>query len=153
MGLQNVSPGTVAVVIEQLGTELLQQAKGRALTYKKLDEVSSTKNLSSALVHAAVGIEPGLRHRRTSDILFSICVGKCVGVGSLHNLQTLLDLRTDRVLNGAYPFDVEARGCLDRCDFRPSMLCRGPFGVTTHTRLRAHELPEIVAALCDEKWD
>mgnify|MGYP001312973957 FL=1 len=136
-------------VAAQIREALREKCCGQPLSYQDVESVAEALGLSTTLVHASMATEPDLTLVITSDVRFTICVGECTLHGSFKNLQALLEHRKTRVEEGKMPFDIETRGCLDRCLFRPSMLIRSPDGYATKLRLKPEELPELITSLCD----
>jgi len=122
----------------------------RPATVELVQQAAQQADVSLACAYAALAFDPNLRVDASQETLIAICVGGCQQQGALANLEALLQERAARLEAGKPAFDLLPRSCLDMCPHSPVCLSRSKQGSRAHPRLRADDVPTMIAELCAE---
>ena len=132
-----------------LGLEVEEVAEDDIISSQALEELALELGADASHLYAAAATTTDVQVAREHAIAFVACGGICQNWGALECLETLVDLRQERLDDGRPLFDISARSCLDRCEHAPAVQVHTPDGTALIEQATPEKMREAVAEACD----
>lgn len=130
----------------RIAGEVEEIAEDGRVDAEALDDLSADLGVPREKLYAGLGMSGDAELRLEHKTQFVVCTGACQDYGALPCVAELLDLREERLEDGAEAFDVVPRHCLKRCEQGPAIEVRTVDG----TAIVADATPARVRDTVDE---
>ena len=136
-------------ITSELGSILEQAAAGGPIRGKLIDRLAKKHGVPASHLYVAAATRPELQFARDHKVAFVVCGGGCQEKGALDCLDHLVELRRPLLKKWfKKAFDIETRGCLNRCDHGPAIRIDSRHGAAHVDRATRDALSEAVETLC-----
>lgn len=132
-----------------LGVEVEELAAGEPVSCDAVEELALELGVDTSQLLASAATTTDVEIAREHEVAFVGCGGICQNWGALECLETLVELRRERLDAGQPGFDIMARSCLDQCEHAPAFLVHTPGGTALLKQATPQALREAVAETCD----
>ena len=133
----------------QLGQFVDRAAVNQPIRCATLQKLAAEHGVPPAHIFAAAANATTVEFVREHKTAFVVCAGNCQEKGALDHLAYLLEKREPRLKAWfKKAFDVETRGCLNRCDHSPVVRVHTRDGVFYLDRATREDIDEAITATC-----
>ncbi len=131
------------------GVAVDEAADDAPITADALEELALEEGVDVSHLYAAAAVTTDVQFAREHEVAFTVCGGNCQHWGALECLETLADIRRERIEDGKSGFDIQAKKCLDQCDLGPVVVVHTPGGKALLEKANKSALAAAVAEICD----
>jgi NADH:ubiquinone oxidoreductase subunit E len=133
----------------QLARKLEERATNGVVAAQDLKTIASELELPVEDLYAALGTSMQTSLALEHEQQFVVCIGGCQAKGALSCVETLLEIRAQRLGAGQAGFDVVPRQCLSRCGYAPVVEIRSKDGDAVLTAATPKSVAGAVKELLD----
>lgn len=133
----------------RLGQIVELAAANQPISCNRIDELAAEHGVPASHLYASAAAVTTVEFAREYKTAFVVCGGGCQNFGSLELLQQLIDTRKPRLKAWfKKAFDIQARGCLNRCEQAPVMRLHTTDGVAYLERATENDLEDAIKMTC-----
>ena len=135
--------------LARLGQIVEKAAANQPISCNAIDALAKEHGVPASHLYAAAANATTVEFAREYKTAFVVCAGGCQAAGALDRLQQLVDIRRPRLKAWfKKAFDIQARGCLNRCDHQAVVRVHTRDGTFYLDRASAEDIEEAVKATC-----
>ena len=133
----------------RLGQIVEQAAGNQPISCNRIDDLAAEHGVEASHLYASAASTTTVEFAREHKTAFVVCGGQCQKFGSLVLLQHLVEMRRPRLKAWfKKAFDIQARGCLNRCEQAPVVRLHTSDGVAYLERASEDDVTDAVKLTC-----
>lgn len=142
-------PSLDNATMARLGQIVEKAAENRPIGCNAIEALAREHGVPASHLFASAASTTTVEFAREYKTAFVVCGGGCQEHGSLELLEHLVETRRPRLKAWfKKAFDIEARGCLNRCEQSPVVRIHTKDGVAYLERTTKDDLTEAVKFTC-----